>query len=449
MEVDTLIEGVNKMKVSSDIILPQNNVNDVEETDFEGSSVYNIIGMYYLSHKEPKNVCVIYGEPYRKDNARTIKKEHQRESSSVLVPQKVSLIPEEQTSVSLRWLEKEKRISVPEPADKFWANFSQCSSKRFVALPFGFTCNSYGHANYLLFDKQKKTLERFESFGKVTSRCLNNKLVNEKIEELFKTNLQGTEYENFEYIEPLEFLPEENVQTIQENEKEWKKRAEKNPVGFCSVWSLWYIDLRTSNPDVEPHLLVQTAIKKIRTLEKQRGGSFTDFIRRYSLIFVNLLNQWKKDDGDGGGKGKSIFVDGRKQILLSRSRRKRIQRSIPSNPALYERVKKEIYAKYKKHSAYRSGALVKRYKQLGGKYTGRKRSLEGLSRWFKEQWGDVGHKGYPVYRPSRRVSKKTPLLATEIDPRNLRRQISLKQKIKGTRNLPKFLSRRRKRSSRL
>jgi hypothetical protein len=110
---------------------------------------------------------------------------------------------------------------------------------------------------------------------------------------------------------------------------------------------------------------------------------------------------------------------------------------------LYERVKKEIYAKYKKHSAYRSGALVKRYKQLGGKYSGRKRSLEGLSRWFKEQWGDVGHKGYPVYRPSRRVSKKTPLLATEIDPRNLRRQISLKQKIKGTRNLPKFISKKR------
>jgi len=449
MEVDTLTEGVNKMKVS-DIILPQNEVDDVEETDFEGSSVYNIIGMYYLSHKEPKNVCVIYGEPYRKDNGRTIKKEHKHDSSCVLLPPKVSLIPEEQTSVSLRWLEKEKRISVPEPAEKFWANFSQCDSKRFVALPFGFTCNSYGHANYLLFDKQKKTLERFESFGKVTSRCLNNKLVNSKIVELFKTNLRGTEYENFEYIEPLEFLPEENVQTIQENETDWKKRAEKNPVGFCSVWSLWYIDLRTLNPDVEPHLLVQTAIKKIRTLEKQRGGSFTDFIRRYSLIFVNLLNQWKKDDGDGGGNGKKqqrIFVDGRKRFFFSR-RRKRIQKSRPSNPALYEKAKKEVYAIYRKPSAYRSGALVKRYKQLGGKYTGKKRSLEGLSRWFKEEWGDVGHKAYPVYRPSRRVSKKTPLLAREIEPRNLRRQISLKQKIKGSKNLPRFISKKIRRSKR-
>ena len=30
---------------------------------------------------------------------------------------------------------------------------------------------------------------------------------------------------------------------------------------------------------------------------------------------------------------------------------------------LYEKVKKEIYLKYPKHSAYRSGLLVKKYKE--------------------------------------------------------------------------------------
>lgn len=38
------------------------------------------------------------------------------------------------------------------------------------------------------------------------------------------------------------------------------------------------------------------------------------------------------------------------------------------DPDIYERAKKIVYAQYKKPSAYRSGALVKKYKQLGGRY---------------------------------------------------------------------------------
>lgn len=438
------------------ILLPQNDVPNVDTTDFEGSSVYNVVGMYFLSHKPSNNICVIYGEPYKKDNGKTLKQEHQHDESCVLMPHKMSMIPQQQTDVSLRWIEKEKRISVPEPAEQFWKNFLKCSSKRFVALPFGFNCRDYGHANYFIFDKKNKTLERFESFGKVTSKCLKDDEVNQKIVELFKENLKGTIYEDFTYIKPLEFLPEDNVQTIQEDEDRWLNRHKNNPVGFCSVWSLWYIDLRTSNPDVEPHALIRQAIKDIRKVEDQRGGgSFTDFIRRYSLLFVKTLKDFEvKDDGGCDCKKVRNFNDGRtKRSSKKRSGRKRSDGRVrsdkvkPANPALYERARKEIYSIYKKPSAFRSGALVKRYKQLGGTYKGKKKRSEGLSRWFREKWGDVGHKGYPVFRPSKRVSKKTPLLVSEIDPVHLRRQISLKQKIKGKKNLPKFLP-KNKRSKR-
>lgn len=104
---------------------------------------------------------------------------------------------------------------------------------------------------------------------------------------------------------------------------------------------------------------------------------------------------------------------------------------------LYEKARKIIYQQYKKPSAYRSGALVKKYKELGGKYTGEKQK-KGLVRWFKEKWEDIGNKDYPVYRPTVRVSKETPLLVKEIKPDNLKKQIKLKQKIKGDKNLPKF-----------
>lgn len=104
---------------------------------------------------------------------------------------------------------------------------------------------------------------------------------------------------------------------------------------------------------------------------------------------------------------------------------------------IYEKAKEKVYAAYKKPSAYRSGALVKEYKRLGGTFSGEKKTT-GLVRWFKEKWTDIGKKDYPVYRPTKRVTKDTPLTVREIDPKNLRKQVELKQKIKGKKNLPPF-----------
>ena len=111
--------------------------------------------------------------------------------------------------------------------------------------------------------------------------------------------------------------------------------------------------------------------------------------------------------------------------------------AVPINKKLYERAKAEVYPRYKKPSAYRSGAVVKRYKDLGGKF---KDSEEGrpLARWFKEEWKDVGNQEYPVYRPTKRISKDTPLTPEEIDPENLQLQIEEKQKIRGDSNLKPF-----------
>jgi hypothetical protein len=111
--------------------------------------------------------------------------------------------------------------------------------------------------------------------------------------------------------------------------------------------------------------------------------------------------------------------------------------SQPLDEALYARVKAEADKKYKKHSAYKSGWIVKRYKELGGKYKGKP---AGLKRWFAEKWQDVGSKegDYPLYRPTKRVSKDTPKTADEVGELRLIVQDKLKQKIKGRKNLPPF-----------
>ena len=69
--------------------------------------------------------------------------------------------------------------------------------------------------------------------------------------------------------------------------------------------------------------------------------------------------------------------------------------SIPSDQAMYENVKKKIYKKHPKHSAYRSGLLVQAYKKEFSKVYGNRKSpynkttskkSGGLTRWFKEKW---------------------------------------------------------------
>lgn len=114
---------------------------------------------------------------------------------------------------------------------------------------------------------------------------------------------------------------------------------------------------------------------------------------------------------------------------------------------LYKQAMAIVYSQYKKPSAYRSGALVKKYKILYREKYGNDDAYEGddtggkknrpLARWFMERWGSVGG-DYPTYRPSVRVTKDTPKTVSEIPPERLAEQIKLKQKIRGRKNLPPF-----------
>lgn len=106
--------------------------------------------------------------------------------------------------------------------------------------------------------------------------------------------------------------------------------------------------------------------------------------------------------------------------------------SIPKNKTLYEKVKKQIYKKIPKHSAYRSGLLVKTYKEKGGKYEGKK-TQGGLTRWFRENWRTQdGNKTYKkkgdVFRPTKRINKNTPKTFKELSKTKLKKAQKEKKK---------------------
>lgn len=113
----------------------------------------------------------------------------------------------------------------------------------------------------------------------------------------------------------------------------------------------------------------------------------------------------------------------------------------PKDSILYDKIKKEIYLKYPKHSAYRSGLIVKEYKKAFEKkynsidaYEGNK-NKEGLIRWFAEDWrnqrGKVGYqKKGDIYRPTKRINEKTPTTINELSQAQIKKAMKEK-KTKG------------------
>ena len=116
--------------------------------------------------------------------------------------------------------------------------------------------------------------------------------------------------------------------------------------------------------------------------------------------------------------------------------------SVPTDKKLYDKVKSEIYKKYPKHSAYRSGQLVRQYKNAGGKYSGKESQTTGLNRWFKESWTNTRNEtGYKyksdVYRPNKRITKDTPTTFNELSKKELesaRREKAKKGRVKQFKN---------------
>ena len=105
--------------------------------------------------------------------------------------------------------------------------------------------------------------------------------------------------------------------------------------------------------------------------------------------------------------------------------------TIPSDSKLYKETKTEIYTRIPKHSAYRSGMLVKQYKKnFKNKYGTRKKPYNGkrktnrLTRWFRENWtnqrGEIGYKyKNDVYRPNKRITKYTPKTFNELSSKRI------------------------------
>lgn len=120
----------------------------------------------------------------------------------------------------------------------------------------------------------------------------------------------------------------------------------------------------------------------------------------------------------------------------------------PTDPILYEKVKKIITSKYKP-SAYRSAMIVKQYKkEFEAKYKNSNayignRQTSNLKRWMDEKWmnqrGETGYKyKSDVYRPTIRINDKTPITFNELSSKQIREAQKQKANIGRVYNFSKL-----------
>lgn len=121
---------------------------------------------------------------------------------------------------------------------------------------------------------------------------------------------------------------------------------------------------------------------------------------------------------------------------------------IPRDKELYDKIKKDIVNKYKP-SAYRSGLIVKKYKEEYYKkhknndsYVGN-RYQSNLKRWFDEKWmnqnKEIGYqKKGDVYRPTIRINDKTPITFNELTKNQIKKAQTEKKKKGRVKNFSKL-----------
>lgn len=133
--------------------------------------------------------------------------------------------------------------------------------------------------------------------------------------------------------------------------------------------------------------------------------------------------------------------------------------SEPLDLKLYQKVKKKADKKFlSKTGIYKSSWIVREYKKLGGRYKSKVKNKTGLTRWFKEKWVDlnrpiknskgkiVGYKEcgrksprmqkkYPLCRPSKRITSKTPRTFREISKKSINKAKRDKKRLSSKGNV--------------
>lgn len=243
------------------------NVSEYEMLDvctFNGSLLDILFGLLYLLRTH-KNVCssLDINQTYNESLCNFYK------SMGLIMNGRCEFL-----NFEIVWVEF-KLYTIP----NYDETFRKCvkSNSRFIIIPLGIELKSGSHSNYLIYDKTKNEIERFEPHGGTTPIGFNynSQLLDEILSKYFSLLNK-----DIKYIKPEEYIPKIGFQIMESYETNKKRIGD--PGGFCALWSIWYVDQRLTYYDMDRKELIKQLFKKIAV----GGISYKNMIRNYSRNII-------------------------------------------------------------------------------------------------------------------------------------------------------------------
>ena len=150
------------------------------------------------------------------------------------------------------------------------------------------------HANMLIINREKKTVEHFEPNGILEGAIgeILNLAAEKLIKELFPT---------YRYIPVISFCPKTGIQT------ELARRfPDSKFTGSCAIWSMWYAFLRLSSPELDQQAIYDYSLQ-------------TEDLEHLNHFVIYLINAFlSKVHISRNEEGQPTSVDGKKMKVFKR-----------------------------------------------------------------------------------------------------------------------------------
>lgn len=189
----------------------------------------------------------------------------------------------------IRWIFQ--RIFFPPSFESIIKNIINRAHYKYIIIPIGIILSNGNHSNSLLYDIENNVIERFEPHGSgyPTNFNYNPVLLDEILHKKFTYILSDIYEKNIKikYYRPMDYLPKIGFQTIEVSEMHINKNI-GDPNGFCTLWTIWYLDYRLKYITKNPGKMVEKIINKI----KVNNYSFRTIIRNYSKKITDLRDMY-------------------------------------------------------------------------------------------------------------------------------------------------------------
>jgi hypothetical protein len=145
------------------------------------------------------------------------------------------------------------------------------------------------HQNVWIYRGELQQIEHFEPHGYKMMYEYNTITFQNNINKMMEVlvNVINTKlYKNIKYIPPNIVCPNFGFQYF-ETISRLNKTSKESP-GYCSLWSLYFMELVLKNPDMESTQIVNAFYQKMQTM---KGTEKNDFFRKLARAYSNVINE--------------------------------------------------------------------------------------------------------------------------------------------------------------